>query len=76
MEYQGVDFQSQLSGVEHDFSTLFTFFDNQYFVYLLNKIELFEKLKKWILIKNEFYKSWGIQFLISLWKSEGFSKWN
>ena len=46
VEYQGVDFQSQLSGVEHDFSNLFTFFENQFFVYLSNKTEIFNKTQK------------------------------
>ena len=62
VENQGVEFQSQFSGVEHDFSILFTFFDNQFFDYLPNKTEIFENIKKWKVILNEFYKSWGIQF--------------
>ena len=50
VKYQGVDFQSQFSGVEHDFSTLFTLFANQFFAHLSNKTEIFENPQKWILI--------------------------
>ena len=57
VEYQGVEFQSQLSGVENDFSTLFTLFENHFFlpVYRI-KLKYSKNTKSEMLFKMSFIK--------------------